>query len=344
MAHQVDKMFSVREVPWHFGETGKDGRSTILQEYPETWAEARVPAGLEWDPIQETPYRHVVTVGEDGIPAESYEPVSGFNLITRSDTGLVLAASPESLEMITNTDMGLIIETMLAGQKLRFETGGSLDEGRKVWALMALGDPIEIKGDPSATQRYLALLNSHDGHGACKAIATNVRVVCANTWHYADTEAEGKGACFSFHHRSQWRERMKELQDDVRAALSGANKEVEAYRELAEDMLAMPVTLEQELRFVDEFVYPTRKEHELKPQALENVKAARNMVYGNLESVTSEGIRGTAYGLMQAGGEWLDHGRRYKNSETYLNRTLFTSEEMKLRAKNIAVLAHQGAL
>ncbi|MFE2934896.1 DUF932 domain-containing protein [Streptomyces sp. NPDC059278] len=343
MAHQVEKMFSVREAPWHIRMTGD--KTTIVQEYPDNWADARKLAGLDWDPIEEAPFRRAVVFNEEtGQPEEKFEQVPGFKWITRSDNGLILDSALTSFELITNSDMGDIIETFMDGHKIEFVTGGCLDEGRKVWALLKMGDLIEIKGDSSPTARYIALLNAHDGHGACKAIATNVRIVCANTWHYADTQAEAQAACFSFHHRANWRQHMADLQADVKAALSGATKEMKAYQELADDMITKTVTLEQELRFVEEFIYPTSEEHKLKPKALENVRAARSRVFQIMESKTCEGIRGTAYGLMQAGGEYLDHYRKYKNSETYLNRTVFTAETMKVRAKNIAVLAHQGVL
>lgn len=345
MAHLVEKMFSVRQLPWHYRETGPQGRTEIVSDFPETWEEARKLAGLEWDPVEEVPFRRVIEVnGETGEPTERYEQVPDFKWVVRSDTGAVLDSAKSSFELITNSDMGDIIETFMDGHRIQFETGGCLDGGRKVWALLRMGDFLEVPKDPSPTLRYIALLNAHDGHGACKAIATNVRVVCANTWHWADAQAEASNTCFSFHHRANWRQHMKELQEDVKAALSGANKEMKAYAELAEEMALMPVTSEQESRFIDEFVYPTKEEHRLKPQALENVNIARQQVAAILDSETCEGIRGTAYGLMQAGGEYLDHYRKFKSSETYLGRTVFTAEEKKLRAKNLAVLAHQGVL
>lgn len=346
MSHQVEKMFSahdqVREMPWHYHLTGPD-KTTILEQAPDNWAEARQLAGLDWDPIEEVPYRKSIAMTDDG-PTETYEAVPGFKWIVRSDTGEILDSALQQYELITNSDMGDIIETMMKGYKIEFETGGCLDNGRKVWALLRMGDFLEIKGDPSPTARYIALLNAHDGHGACKAIATNVRVVCANTWHYADTDSSASATCFSFHHRANWRQHMKDLQADVQAALSGADKEMKAYAELADEMIQMSVTSAQEEAFINEFIFPTSKEHELKPKAFENVTTSRMELRALMESETGKGIQGTAYGLMQAGGEWADHCRAYKNNETYLGRTVFTAETRKIRAKNLAVLAHQGML
>lgn len=347
MAHKVEKMFSVgtalRDMPWHYKETVADGRTTILSEAVTSWEQARPLAGLDWDPIEQPLYRKDVRVTDDG-PEEYYEQVEGHKLIVRSDNGMVLDTALEQYELISQTDMGAIIDTMMEGHKLEIETAGCLDEGRQVWALLRMGDFLEIPGDNSPTARYIALLNRHDGHGACKAIATNIRVVCANTWHYADTESEASATCFSFHHRAQWRQRMADLQADVKAALSGAEKETKAYAELAEEMILKTVTPEQSKRFVDEFVYPTKNEQKLKPRALENVTIARQKVASILASPTCEGIAHTAYGLMQAGGEYLDHDRKYKNTGTLMGRTIFSQEQLKVRAKNLAVLAADGRL
>lgn len=353
MAHKVEKMFSVhaegknaplRELPWHYGETGQDGRTTILEKAPETWAEARPLAGLDWDPIEEPLFRRVPRIGENGEDETTYEQVEGFKYIVRSDNSEILDTALEQYELITNSDMGDIIETFMSGHKISFETAGCLDNGRQVWALLQMGDFLEIPGDNSPTARYIALLNRHDGHGACKAIATNIRVVCANTWHYADTQAQASATTFAFHHRAQWRQRMAELQADVQAALSGAEKEMKAYADLAEEMILRTVDDEQAKRWVDEFVYPTKEEHRLKPQALENVTIARQKVASILASPTCEGIAHTAYGLMQAGGEYLDHDRKYKNTDTLMGRTVFTREDKKVRAKNLALLAADGRL
>lgn len=352
MAHKVEKMFSVVEgganaprhkLPWHYDETGADGRTLILEKNPETWAEVRPLAGLDWDPIEEPLYRRTVAMTDDG-PTDGYEQVEGHKLIVRSDTGLVLDTALEQYELITNTDMGEIIDTFMSGHKIRFETAGCLDEGRQVWAMLQVGDFLEIKGDPSPTARYIALLNRHDGHGACKAIATNIRIVCANTWHYADTTSEASATTFAFHHRAQWRQKVKEIQEDVKAALSGAEREAKAYAELAEDMVLKQVTAAQEKSFVDEWCYPTKNEHKLKPKALENVTVMRQQVSTILASDTCEGIRGTAYGLMQAAGEYLDHYRAYKNTDTLMGRTVFTQDKLKVRARNLAVLAADGRL
>jgi hypothetical protein len=63
-----------------------------------------------------------------------------------------------------------------------------------------------------------------------------------------------------------------------------------------------------------------------------NIEHARQAVRGILASPTTEGIHGTAYELVQAAGEYLDHVRTARSWETRLGRTLMRPEPLKARA------------
>ena len=123
-------------------------------------------------------------------------------------------------------------------QGLRRETAGCLNGGRAVWCLARLDEPIELPGDASLTMPYLAITNRHDGSGACALRATAVRIVCANTFRAAELEGERHGATFSFIHRASWHDRIGEARD----AVTGARRELRAYRQLAQELLRGPIT------------------------------------------------------------------------------------------------------
>ena len=84
--------------------------------------------------------------------------------------------------------------------------------------------------------------------------------------------------------------------------------------------------------------------HPMPPDALisdrvaSNVEQARAAVRGFLASETVEGagIGGTAYGLVQAAGEWQDHVRGYRNRDTLLGRQLLKPQAVKARAVELA--------
>ena len=61
MPANIESMFSVRQMPWH-----REG--TIVQDYPDTWTQARTLAGLDWDPVTAPVYAPVgINPGADGI-------------------------------------------------------------------------------------------------------------------------------------------------------------------------------------------------------------------------------------------------------------------------------------
>jgi phage/plasmid-like protein (TIGR03299 family) len=199
--------------------------------------------------------------------------------------------------------------------------------GRSVWCLALLDEPIALPGDTSPTLPYLAITNRHDGTAACALRATAVRIVCANTFRAAELEGERTGATFSFIHKSSWRNRI----DEARQAVTGARTEMRRYTELARDLLAIPVTTRQRELFITEFI-PMPPAGLVTDRVARNVDEARNALRLLFDSTTNQQIAGTAYGLVQAAGEYLDHVRTARSWETRLNRTLIRAEPLKHRA------------
>ena len=66
-----------------------------------------------------------------------------------------------------------------------------------------------------------------------------------------------------------------------------------------------------------------------------NVEEARAALRMILDSKTTQQVSGTAYGLVQAAGEYLDHVRNARSWETKLNRTLIRPEPLKHRALSL---------
>jgi phage/plasmid-like protein (TIGR03299 family) len=320
MPANIESMFSVRQMPWH-----REG--TILSDYPGDWAEARTLAGLDWDPITTEVYA-LTELNTDGTPR--YEPIEGWQAIARSDNGAVLSLNRDTYTVISHGEMGEIVEAVLAQPSVKWETAGVLDGGRAVWCLALLDEPVELPGDDSPTMPYLAITNRHDGTGSCALRATAVRIVCANTFRAAELEGERTGATFSFIHKASWRNRIEE----ARQAVTGARTEMRRYTELAQELLGIPVTPRQRELFVTEFI-PMPPQGLVTDRVARNVEEARQALRLIFESKTTEQVAGTAYGLVQAAGEYLDHVRTARSWETRLNRTLIRPEPLKHRALSL---------
>ena len=355
MPAEIEQMFSVRETPWH-----REGQ--VIQDYPQDFETARTLAGLDWD-VEETPAMYEV-MGEDqfkngavrimldaqtnvqaqvqdlwALHRKALTPDAGFRRLRRSDTGATLSYQQDSYQIIQNSEFGEILEAVLATDKaLKLETGGCLAGGRKVWMLAYLDEPIILPGDRTETLPYLALTSRHDGSGSCALRATTVRIVCANTFSAAEAEGERTGATYSFVHRGDWREHT----DAAREAVTGARRQFHAYEEWATDMLTIAVTPRQRELFITEFL-PMPPDGLITGRVRGNVEVSRARLQSIMDSPTIDGagIAGTAYGLAQAGVEYLDWARAARSWETRLNRSLLTHETGKVKA---AALAREVAL
>ena len=168
MAANVESMFSVREKPWH-------GLGTIVAEAP-TSQEALQIAGLNWNVIQ----KDIMTAEGGGI-------IQGFKANVRDSDGSVLGIVTDRYRVVQNTEAFAFTDTLL-GEGVRYETAGSLQNGRRTWMLARLPQQYIINGEEITP--YLVFMNSHDGSGAIKVAMTPVRVVCNNTLNLALSTAK----------------------------------------------------------------------------------------------------------------------------------------------------------
>ncbi len=334
MAHEFESGMFVRTPAWHL-------LGNVVDEYPGSWDEARKLAGIDWDPITEPIFKiSGFDTAEDGSLTPRYTQVEGFHAVNRSDTHSTLSVQADSYHLIDHTAMGQILEAVLEQTpNLKYETAGSLAGGTMIWALVRLDEPFEIKGDFSQTMPYVALTNRHDGRGGCNLSATSVRIVCANTWKSQEMESKRTGLTYSFRHTKNWRDRV----EDAKAAITGARKEFRAYAEIAEELMLHRVTPKQTELFIREFI-PMPPDGIVSDRVARNVEEARLAIREILASETTQPVAHTAYGLVQAAGEYLDHVRSFRNRDSLLGRQLLKPQALKGRATKMAMAASKGEL
>lgn len=162
MPAEVETMFYVREKPWH-------GIGTNVA-YALSSQEALVAAGLNWNVIQKELY-----TGDGGF-------VKGYYANIRDTDGQVLGVVSNRYRIVQNHEAFAFTDELL-GKGVKYETAGSLKDGRKTWILARLPKPYRLSEDK--VMPYLVFSNSHDGSGAIKVAMTPVRVVCNNTLNLA---------------------------------------------------------------------------------------------------------------------------------------------------------------
>ena len=189
MAALVETMFSVREKPWH-------GLGTIVKEAP-TSADAITLAGLYW------------TVVQEAICTNFTKPVDGYRANVRSTDRKVLGVVSDRYKVVQNVEAFSFTDELL-GRGVRYETAGSLQEGRKVWLLARLPREYIIAGERISP--YLVFSNTHDGSGSVKVAITPVRVVCNNTLNLALDTARRS---FSMVHTGNIQDKIQEARDTL---------------------------------------------------------------------------------------------------------------------------------
>lgn len=172
MAANVESLFYVREIPWH-------GLGTKVMEAP-TSADALRLAGLDWKVVQENVY------------TKNGELVPGFYANIRDKDRRTLGVVSDRYKVVQNEEAFAFTDALL-GEGVRYETAGSLQNGRKVWILARLPHSYIISGEQ--IDPYLVLSNTHDGTGSIRAAVTPVRVVCNNTLNLALETAKRSWAC-----------------------------------------------------------------------------------------------------------------------------------------------------
>lgn len=327
MSAYFESGFTVREPAWH-------GQGLVADRYPQDWDEARQWAGLTWEPISAPAFGFRGLRVDGGVTHDPSKAVTGDyerdderQRIVRSDTGATLGVPTTKYQIITHQEMGEVIEAILDQPNVRYETAGAICDGKGVWALAYLDEPITLPGDNSVTLPYLALLNNHDGSGALRASSTSVRIVCANTFSAAEAEGDRNGTVFTFTHSKSWKDRI----DEARQTITGVRREFRAYTEMAAELLNVRVNREQTEQFITAFI-PTPPEGLASDRVLSNAEKARDAVRTILAGPTVETIGGSAFGLVQAAGEYLDHYRRYRSMDSYYRRQLLRPEPLKAKA------------
>ena len=167
MPANVENMFYVREVPWH-------GLGVRVEEALNS-EEALEQSGLNWTVIQ----RPIMT--------SNYDPIPGYKANIRHTDDKVLGVVTDRYRVIQNNEAFAFTDALI-GEGVKYETAGSLNEGKKIWLLAKLPEKYIMEGEK--IEPYVAFSNSHDGSGSIKVCMTPVRVVCQNTLNLAISSAK----------------------------------------------------------------------------------------------------------------------------------------------------------
>jgi len=284
MSANVESMFYVRETPWH-------GLGTRVNMAPNS-GEALVLAGLDW------------TVQQEPIYAKG-ERISGYKANVRSSDNKVLGVVTDRYKVVQNQDAFAFTDALL-GEGVRYETAGSLQDGRKVWILARMPREFVISGEHISP--YLVFSNTHDGSGAIRAAVTPIRVVCNNTLNLALATAKRS---WSMIHTGNVGDKLEEAKN----TLLMADRYMENLGKEFENLRMIKLTDEKVQEYI-EVLLPY--EDGWTPQQEKNNKRLREDLsrrYFDAPDLT--GIGKNAYRFINAVSDFATHAKPIRRTRNY---------------------------
>lgn len=321
MSHAIASMAYAGQTPWH-----DLGQVLPPKQSLDTWA---AQAGMDWR-ICEAPVRFMS--GQAGTLGAIHS-FDEHKVLYRSDTQAPLSVVSSRYHVVQPR---AILEfyrdlTEVAGYEL--ETAGVLKAGRKLWALARTGKSIALKGD-DLVNGYLLLATSCDGTLATTATPTTIRVVCQNTLTMALRGAEG---AIRVPHSTRFDAQAVKRQLGV--AVSQWDGFMYRMKTLAERKVKNHESMNFFLKLLCEPEGASSATGAsgvlVNERALKKVQA---MYEGQGRGAELQAAKGTAWGLLSAVTEFVDHERRARSIEYRLDSAWFgQGAHLKQRALDQAL-------
>lgn len=279
----VETMFYVRETPWH-------GLGVRVEEAVAS-EEALKVAGLDWK-VENFP-----------IYDQFGKAIPNYVANTRNSDSKVLGIVTDKYKIVQNNEAFAFTDNLL-GEGVRYETAGSLNEGRKIWLLAQMPEQklLDDKVSP-----YLVFTNSHDGTGAIKVAVTPIRVVCQNTLNLALAGAKRSWAC---KHMGNIDDKLEE----AKRTLGFATEYMKKLGLTAEEM-ARKVIQDAEITDFIEQLFPI--DEDSTQRKIENIMELRNQLKIAYLQPDIKKFRNTQWGIINAVSDMVTHAKPLRNTDNY---------------------------
>jgi phage/plasmid-like protein (TIGR03299 family) len=251
-------------------------------------------------------------------------------VLYRSDTKAPLSVVSQRYHVVQPREVLEFYRDLTEISGFALETAGVLKGGRKFWALAHTGQSAALKGD-DVVNGYLLLATSCDGTLATTATPTTIRVVCNNTLAIA---LNGASHAIKVPHSTAFDQQAVKQQMGI--AVSQWDGFMYRMRTLAERKVKTHEAMNYFLRVLCD-VEPGA----ITGSALVNeraLKKVQSLYDGNGRGAELEAAKGTAWGLVNAVSEFVDHERRAKSAEYRLDSAWFgQGATLKQRALDYAL-------
>lgn len=311
MSSLVQSMAYAGETPWHGIGQKIDGEHNI-----DIW---RKQAGLDWA-ILEAPVSYATDTGS----SLSYP---GQKVLYRSDSKCPLSVVSDRYKVVQPEEILEFYRDLSEISGFKMETAGVLKGGRTIWALARTGQSVALKGN-DVTNGYVLLATACDGTLATTAQFTSIRVVCTNTLAVALNS--GRGAV-KVKHSTKFNAQI--VKKELGIAVSTWDDFMYRMKGLSERKVKSAEAFNY---FQEVFAVPAGA-----PAGYTNERAmakAMSLYEGAGRGAGLSSAKGTAFGLLNAVTEFIDHERQAKSVDHRLGSAWFgQGAALKAEAMNCAL-------
>jgi len=300
VAHLITNMAYINDTPWH----GLGNRLSAKQSI-EVWAQQ---SGIAFE-IKETPVRFM-TESAGNLGAIMTFPEQ--KVLFRSDTNEPLSVVSQRYQVVQPREILEFYRDLTEISGFELETAGVLKGGRKIWALAKTNQSTTLKGNDTING-YLLLATACDGTLATTAQFTSIRVVCNNT--LAVALSNGSGAVKVPHSTSFDPQAVKK---QLGISVSAWDSFMYRMKTLSERRVKSHEAMNYFLRvFTDPATTATGLSNE---RAMKKVLA---LYEGDGKGAELASSKATAFGLLNAVTEYVDHQRRARSTDHRLESAWF---------------------
>tara|TARA_R110002167_G_C12707228_1_gene655115 strand:- start:20387 stop:21439 length:1053 start_codon:yes stop_codon:yes gene_type:complete len=314
MAHEINASDRFGEVRVN-GQRAWHGLGMEIEE-GLTAVEAFPKIGLDWHTALAPVTAQIAGMGPDGpttvnIPLKGTNPpMAHLRIDDQGSDHRLLGMVTQGYKPMENMDLARFADA-LSIDGVEVETAGSLYNSRRVFCLVKLPNLIRATKD-DVLENYILIQNGHGGTAALSCYPTAVRVVCANTLRWSETDL-AKG--IRFQHSGDFDEKLSQ----ARSVLGTAVQEAERFQEQVTALVGKRLSAEETSTLLQTIADKTfgrlPDEFQVSGEVREKLILKRTELIGQWEvnlansRQSMAGIRGTAWAALNAVTEFHDHDR-----------------------------------
>lgn len=268
-------------------------------------------AKLNWK-VQHTPLTTSV-VTDSGVTNVDITNKVATTRVNANGSASVLGITSPSYSIVQNSDIVKIVDSVMFEAGAMYTSAGELRGGKKIFIAAKLPDTLELSTsgvDPIDTM--LVASNTHDGTDSLRFQIMHLRQICTN-----GMVGWSKVNSISFRHTS----RMNVQIEDVRQTLGVVLKANEEFNLMSSRLMSEKVANSDFWNIVTQLL--PLDEDSMTERQIKNVEERRDVLKDIWYGPTQENIKGTAWGIVQAFGEFEQWSRTTKKADDFASAERF---------------------